>query len=59
MDSTQQLHERGQSIWLDNITRTLLISGTLAPRAKGWCRVIAGMHRASLRIRGGPGSQAL
>src|SRR3954469_11967568 len=30
MDSTQQLHERGQSIWLDNITRTLLTSGTLA-----------------------------
>jgi transaldolase len=28
--STQQLHERGQSIWLDNITRTLLTSGTLA-----------------------------
>src|SRR3954469_3204621 len=24
------LHERGQSIWLDNITRTLLTSGTLA-----------------------------
>ena len=30
MTSTQQLHERGQSIWLDNITRTLLTSGTLA-----------------------------
>jgi transaldolase len=30
MESTQQLHERGQSIWLDNITRTLLTSGTLA-----------------------------
>jgi transaldolase len=30
MDSTQQLHERGQSIWLDNITRTLLTSGALA-----------------------------
>src|SRR4051794_18990668 len=28
--STQQLHECGQSIWLDNITRTLLTSGTLA-----------------------------
>jgi transaldolase len=26
----QQLRERGQSIWLDNITRTLLTSGTLA-----------------------------
>ena len=30
MTATQQLHERGQSIWLDNITRTLLTSGTLA-----------------------------
>jgi transaldolase len=29
MNPTQQLHERGQSIWLDNITRTLLTSGTL------------------------------
>jgi len=27
--ATQQLHEHGQSIWLDNITRTLLTSGTL------------------------------
>lgn len=26
---TQQLHELGQSIWLDNITRALLTSGTL------------------------------
>jgi transaldolase len=30
MSSTQQLPEHGQSIWLDNITRTLLTSGTLA-----------------------------
>jgi transaldolase len=30
MTATQQLHERGQSIWLDNITRTLLTGGTLA-----------------------------
>src|SRR3954463_12832815 len=30
MNSTQQLHERGQSLWLDNITRSLLRSGTLA-----------------------------
>jgi transaldolase len=28
--STQHLHDCGQSIWLDNITRTLLTSGTLA-----------------------------
>ena len=29
MNATQQLHERGQSIWLDNITRDLLTTGTL------------------------------
>ena len=27
--STQQLHDLGQSLWLDNITRTLLADGTL------------------------------
>jgi transaldolase len=29
MKPTQQLHELGQRLWLDNITRTLLSSGTL------------------------------
>src|SRR6187399_3139744 len=29
MRPTQELHEAGQSIWLDNITRALLTSGTL------------------------------
>jgi transaldolase len=29
MKATQLLHELGQSIWLDNITRDLLKSGTL------------------------------
>ena len=29
MKSTQQLHNLGQRIWLDNITRELLTSGTL------------------------------
>src|SRR4030095_2626077 len=29
MNPTQQLHEVGQSIWLDNITRALLTQGTL------------------------------
>ena len=29
MKATQKLHELGQSIWLDNITRGLLASGTL------------------------------
>jgi transaldolase len=30
MKAAQQLHELGQSLWLDNITRGLLTSGTLA-----------------------------
>ncbi|HWO16940.1 MAG TPA: transaldolase [Solirubrobacterales bacterium] len=30
MKPTQQLHEIGQSLWLDNITRTMLADGTLA-----------------------------
>jgi transaldolase len=29
MKATQKLHEIGQSLWLDNITRSLLTSGTL------------------------------
>jgi transaldolase len=29
MNTTQQLHDLGQSLWLDNITRGLLTSGTL------------------------------
>ena len=29
MKATQQLHDLGQSIWLDNITRDLVTSGTL------------------------------
>ena len=29
MKATQLLHDLGQSIWLDNITRALLTSGTL------------------------------
>ena len=30
MNAAQQLHALGQSLWLDNITRTLLTSGTLS-----------------------------
>ena len=29
MNATRQLHDLGQSLWLDNITRDLLTSGTL------------------------------
>jgi transaldolase len=35
MKSTQSLHNLGQSLWLDNITRDLLISGTLENYIKG------------------------
>ena len=30
LNATQQLHDLGQSLWLDNITRALLSSGTLS-----------------------------
>src|SRR5437773_8785272 len=30
MKATQQLHDAGQSLWLDNITRSLLTRGTLS-----------------------------
>src|SRR5678810_8108 len=30
MKATETLHERGQSLWLDNITRDLLETGTLS-----------------------------
>ena len=30
MKPTQRLHEAGQSLWLDNITRSLLGAGALA-----------------------------
>ena len=30
MNATAKLHALGQSLWLDNITRDLLDSGTLA-----------------------------
>lgn len=36
MNVTSQLHELGQSIWLDNITRTLLSSGTLGQYIKDY-----------------------
>ena len=34
MNPTEQLHRAGQSLWLDNITRDLLTSGTLARYAR-------------------------
>ncbi|TAL53496.1 transaldolase [Pandoraea sp.] len=37
MNATTQLHELGQSLWLDNITRELLDSGTLDRYRKEFC----------------------
>jgi len=36
MDRTRQLHDLGQSIWLDNITRTILDDGTLRDYIENW-----------------------
>ena len=36
MNATQKLHDLGQSIWLDNITRDLLTTGTLERHVKEW-----------------------
>jgi transaldolase len=36
MNATQQLHDAGQSLWLDNITRDLLTSGTLKRYMDEW-----------------------
>ncbi len=36
MNAAQQLNKIGQSLWLDNITRDLLKSGTLAKYIKDW-----------------------
>ncbi len=33
MKATQTLHEHGQSLWLDNITRGMLDSGQIQERA--------------------------
>ncbi|MFN7572441.1 MAG: transaldolase [Betaproteobacteria bacterium] len=36
MNPTRQLHDLGQSLWLDNITRDLLTTGTLKRYIDGW-----------------------
>ena len=38
MKATRKLHDLGQSLWLDNITRDLLTSGTLAALHRRACR---------------------
>jgi hypothetical protein len=44
MNSTNALHDPGQSLWLDNITRNLVNSGTLqryVDYAAGWTGLAA------------------
>ena len=40
MNATQKLHDAGQSLWLDNITRALLTSGTLQRYVDGLKRSV-------------------
>ena len=54
MKATQKLHELGQSVWLDNITRDLLTSGTLKALHR---RILAdGAHIEPDNLR--PGDQS-
>jgi len=45
-EGTQRLHEAGQSIWLDHITRALLASGTLARYVKELGKKSATLRKA-------------
>jgi len=45
MNATRQLHEMGQSLWLDNITRGLLASGTLGR----YCQAIESVPEAQAK----------
>ena len=38
MKATQNLHDLGQSLWLDNITRGILNDGTLQTLHRASCR---------------------
>ena len=38
--ATTRLHDLGQSLWLDNITRWLLTSGTLRRYIDEWSRIV-------------------
>ena len=53
MNATQALHQLGQGLWLDNITRTQLQSGTLAARLqrKGADALATSWHALLTRIR--------
>jgi len=49
MKATQRLHEAGQSLWLDHITRALLASGTLARYVKELGKKSATLRKAGSR----------
>ena len=51
MKPTQALHEAGQSLWLDNITRALLDAGILARYVAEYS--VTGLTCWSLRNRAG------
>ena len=52
MNATQKLQDLGQSVWLDNITRDLLNSGTLSHYIGVLARFVnAGIDIASLAAR--------
>ncbi len=46
MKATRKLHDLGQSLWLDNITRDLLTSGT-APAATSTNSPVTGLTSKS------------
>ena len=46
MKATQTLHDLGQSLWLDNITRDLLNSGTLKRYLADWS--VTGLGHAAV-----------
>jgi len=48
MKATQLLHNLGQSIWLDNITRDLLDSGTLKRYVKSWTELLTEIASKSI-----------
>ena len=48
---TQRLHDLGQSLWLDNITREILTNGTLARYASDLSVTGLGEWRSRFRSR--------
>ncbi len=57
MKATQRLHDLGQSLWLDNITRDLLDSGTLRRYIDEWS--VTGPHVEPDDLRSGDQEQCV